>query len=171
MSEHIGEVLSSYIDDEITQAEKEWIEGHLESCLECKNEFLQLKMIKEQFKRTFQMIDIPDTIEDKVMVEIGKGHEQRTFGLLNSTAILIMAGFAIVLSLASGPLITVGVYIFQTLLSIGRGLIYTIPSLISAIPYAAEAASAFILSIVIMAIFALRFLVHSVGKPAGAEDL
>lgn len=171
MSEHIRELLSSYIDDEITQAEKELVEGHLESCLECKNELFQLGMIKEQFKSAFQMIEIPDMIEDKVMMEIEQSRVPHSFGLLNSTAILVMAMLAIVLSLASGPVITVGVYIFQTVLSIGRGLIYTIPSLISAVPYAAAAASAFIVIIVAMAIFALRFLVHSVGKPAGAEDL
>lgn len=171
MSDHLGELLSSYIDEEMTEIEKEWVERHLETCGACKDEYVQMMMMKHQFQEVYQMIELPEGIEDKVFAKINSNLAPRSFGFLNGTAFLIMVALAVVLSLISGPIVTVGVYIVQTIFSIGRGLMYAVPSLLSAIPYMAAAVSGFIVIIIIMSIFTLRFLVHSVGKTAGVEDI
>ncbi|XJZ28797.1 anti-sigma factor family protein [Bacillota bacterium Lsc_1132] len=171
MSEHIGEMLSSYIDDEVNEIEREWVERHLENCLECKSEYLQLKMINEQFHNAYQMIEIPAGIEEMVFTRIQQNRAPRSFRLLNGMAILIIVALAFAVMAASGPFATAGIYIFQTLFSIGRGLIFAISSLLTAVPYMLGAVSAFMLVVVALSIVTLRFLVHSVGKTAGAEEL
>ncbi len=171
MSEHIGELLSSYIDDEVSEIERKWVERHLENCLECKREYLQLKMIQEQFQTAYQMIKIPETIEENVFAKIQQNRTPRSFPLLNGVAIFILVALAVGILAASGPFATAGIYIVQTIFSIGRGLIFALSSLLSAVPYMLGVVSAFMLVVVALAMVILRFLVHSVGKTVGAEEL
>ena len=48
VSEHVGELLSGYIDGELTQQQRQRVELHCESCAECADEFETLKSMRER---------------------------------------------------------------------------------------------------------------------------
>ncbi|MGG5254391.1 sigma-70 family RNA polymerase sigma factor [Neobacillus sp. SM06] len=171
MSEHIGELLSSYIDDEVSEIERDWVERHLENCLKCKSEYLQLIKIHEQFQAAYQMIEIPDGIEKNVFARIQQNRAPSSFSLFTGASIFILVAFSFGIMAALGPFATAGIYIVQTLFSIGRGLVFALSSLLTAVPYMVGAISAFMLVVVALAMVILRVLVHSVGKTAGVEEL
>jgi predicted anti-sigma-YlaC factor YlaD len=171
MSEHIGELLSLYIDDEVGEDEKNRIEKHLAQCQQCQNDFLELTMLKNQMYAEFQFIDIPDNIEDQVMAKISKTILVKHSQTVNRTAPFVLIAFGILFMVATGPFLTLGLHIFHTFFSIGRGLIYAIPSILSAIPYVLEVLSIVILVLIILAIIALKFLVHTIGKTVRTGDL
>ena len=171
MSEHIGELLSSYIDDEVSEIERDRVERHLENCLECKSEYLQLIRIHEQFQAAYQMIEIPEAIEENVFARIQQNRVPSSFSLFTGASFFILVALGFGIMAASGPFATAGIYIVQTLFSIGRGLVFALSSLLSAVPYMLGSISAFMLVVVALAMVILRFLVHSVGKTAGVEEL
>ncbi|HTM57977.1 MAG TPA: zf-HC2 domain-containing protein, partial [Candidatus Udaeobacter sp.] len=59
----VRELFGAYWDDEITQAEREWIESHFAACAECRSEY-------EAFSRTLELVSslpreeaAPDLVE------------------------------------------------------------------------------------------------------------
>ncbi|MDP4084348.1 MAG: zf-HC2 domain-containing protein [Bacillota bacterium] len=172
MSEHIsGELLSSYIDDETDEDEKAIIERHLGICLDCHNEFVNLTLLKEQILKEYLMVDIPVSMEDHVMAKIQQSISQKSSSFINHAAIFVVLSFALVGMGATGPFLSIGLHIFNTLFSIAGGLMYAITSILSAIPYMVEAISAVIFILIVLAIFILRYLVNTLAKTVEAGDI
>ena len=46
--EHVGEMLSGYIDGELTQQQRQRVEIHCESCAACAGELLELGKLREE---------------------------------------------------------------------------------------------------------------------------
>jgi predicted anti-sigma-YlaC factor YlaD len=171
VSEHIGELLSLYIDKEVVEDEKNKIEEHLAQCQQCQNDFLELTMLKNLLNDEYQYIDIPDNIEEQVMAKISQTATAEYSRLFNRTALFMMATFGILFLAATGPFLTLVLHIFHTLFSISMGLIYAIPSILSAIPYVIEVISIVLLVLIILAVFTLKLLVHTMGKSIRTGDL
>jgi predicted anti-sigma-YlaC factor YlaD len=171
MSEHIGYLLNDYLDDELNDTEKALIEQHLFNCSYCTNQLIELTSLNQQILDAYQIVDIPDLIEDRVLAEIEQESVKTYLGKLNRVAIFVIVFFGITFLAATSPFLTVGVHIFQTTFSIGRGLIYAFPSIIAAIPYFVEVTAVLIVLLITLALLIIRFLVHNMGKTAGAEEL
>lgn len=172
MSEHISEeLLSLYIDEEVNVEEKDMIEGHISQCMDCQNGLLDLSLLHEQILSEYQLINIPDLIEDHVMGKIQETMNQKSSTFLNRAAIIVVLAFGLMTMGATSPFIHVGLHIINTLYSISKGLIYAIPSILSAIPYMIEAISAAILLLIVLAIIILRYLVNTMAKTVEAGDM
>lgn len=168
MSEHLGELISQYLDGEIrNEAEKAMIEEHLSICPQCQQQLNGYIAIREQLTVMFDRIEIPDRLEDKVLAKIHQASIQQYFW----AAIATMLGFGLVFLLISGPLLRAGLHISQTAFSIARGLTYAFPSILGAIPNMVAVASIFIVVFIIIALAMLRYLVHTMGKTPRAEDI
>lgn len=46
--EHVGALLSGYIDGELTQQERQWVEIHCENCVQCRSERKELAAIRKE---------------------------------------------------------------------------------------------------------------------------
>lgn len=171
MSEHVKELLSDYMDDEITEMEKQMIETHLATCADCTNQLRDLMSIREQIFAAYQKIVIPSTIEDKVLEKIHMASIRNYSGILNRMAIIMLITFGMMFLITASRILTVGLPIFHSLYSIARGLIYAVPSIISAIPYVVEVITVLMLSFIAIAILTLRYLVHMMGKNVRVEDI
>ena len=172
MAEHIEEeLLSEYMDDELSEMEKQKIDQHLATCSVCSKQLKQLMMLRKEIHATYLPIDIPGLIEEKVLEKIQQASLMKSRGILNLLAMFMLFVFGITLFVTTSPLLTVGFPIFHSVYSISRGLIYAVPSIISAIPYVVEVIIVFILCFIAIAIFTLRYLVHTMGKTVRAEDI
>lgn len=171
MSEHIGELLSLYIDEEISGDEKCLVEKHLSNCPDCQNELYELSFLKNQLTAEYQFLDIPDLIEDQIMAKISQRSAVNTSRIFNRNALLVMITFSLLFIVMTGPFLTMGLHIFHTLISIGSGLVYAIPSILSAIPYVIEVVSIILFVLIILAVIALRFVVKTMGNTVRTGDL
>jgi predicted anti-sigma-YlaC factor YlaD len=170
VTEHVEELLSEYMDDELTEMEKRTIEKHLAICSDCHNRLLELMLIRKELLAAYMPIEIPN-IEENVIEKIKLSSVKRSSGVMNLLAFMMLLIFWVMLFAAASPFMTVGFSIFHSVYSIARGLTYAIPSIISAIPYAAEVIIALILCFIAIAILTLRYLVSAMGKTIRVEDL
>lgn len=171
MADHIGELLHDYLDDEMNEVERTVIEKHLDNCSECKNRLFELTSLRQQMLDAYQLIEIPNRIEDKILANIEQESIKIYAVTLNRTAIIMMSIFGIIFLAGTTPFLTVGFHIINMIFSISRGLIYAIPSIISTIPYVVASVALFIILLIAMALFIVRYLVHNIGKTVGAEDI
>jgi hypothetical protein len=110
-------------------------------------------------------------IEEKVLGKIQQAAIKKSISVLNFFAFFSLFAFGIMLMVTTSPFLTVGFPIFHSAYSIARGLIYAVPSIISAVPYVIDVIIALILSFILIAILTLRYLVHTMGKTVRAEDI
>jgi anti-sigma factor RsiW len=171
MSDHIEDLLSEYIDDELNEEQKQIIEEHLSICSDCNHRLQEIKFLRNQIFEAYLSIEIPSRLEDKVMAKIQQASIKKAISVLNLFAFLSLFAFGIMLMVTASPFLTVGLPVFHSAYSIARGLIYAVPSIISAIPYVVGVIIVLIISFILIAILTLRYLVHTMGKTVRAEDI
>lgn len=171
MGLHLGESLHDYLDGELNEADRLTIEKHLEICSECKNQLIELTSLRQMLFDTYQMIEIPDMIEDRVMAKIEQDTIKSYSGMLNRMAVIMMFVFGVIFLAGTTPFLSIGLSMISAMFSITRGLIYAIPSIISAIPYVVSAIAVIIILLIVMALFIVRYLIHNMAKTIGAEDI
>lgn len=67
MSNHIEDLISAYIDNELTENERQQVEEHLHKCPECSAVLTDLMEIKNEVFTTYRSIKAPETLEDMVI--------------------------------------------------------------------------------------------------------
>ena len=73
MQEHENQWISSYIDSELTESERMKAEAHLQSCHPCQKIAEELKEVKQEMKVTYERIEPPVFLEEKVLAIIKSG--------------------------------------------------------------------------------------------------
>ncbi len=48
IDEHVGELLSGYVDGELTQQERQRVEIHCSNCKECESNLMELRVLRER---------------------------------------------------------------------------------------------------------------------------
>ncbi len=106
---NIQEIISLYLDNKLSSAEKEQLKHHLESCSSCKEEYIAVKNIKNLLSglKTSQVVD--DGFTDSVMNKIkNKTYDDKpgkifTFNFIKKH-FLIAASFIFVVAASSSVL-------------------------------------------------------------------
>ncbi|MCY9691475.1 anti-sigma factor family protein [Paenibacillus alginolyticus] len=82
MSNHIEDLLSAYMDNELTESERQQVEEHLNTCSECSAVLNDVMDLKNQVFAAFHSIEAPEGLEDKVIRAIGSNvyHENVSRG-------------------------------------------------------------------------------------------
>ncbi|MEX2416039.1 MAG: zf-HC2 domain-containing protein [Paenibacillaceae bacterium] len=78
MSNHIEDFISAYVDNELSEEERQQVEDHLENCLQCRAILSNVMDIKSQIFAAFHSIEVPETIENDVLQAIGFGNSANT---------------------------------------------------------------------------------------------
>ncbi|SDO32441.1 Putative zinc-finger [Paenibacillus sp. yr247] len=71
MSNHIEDQLSAYMDNELSETERQQVEEHLNTCTECSELLKDLSEIRNQVFNVFHSVEAPEGFEDKVIHTIG----------------------------------------------------------------------------------------------------
>lgn len=48
LDEHVGDLLSGFVDGELTQQQRQWVSLHCDSCRECRENLDSLRMVRER---------------------------------------------------------------------------------------------------------------------------
>jgi predicted anti-sigma-YlaC factor YlaD len=70
MEHHINELVSAYIDNELSSEDLQIVKKHLESCEQCNQLVEELLHIQSGVMGIFQNIHVPDGLENKVFEKI-----------------------------------------------------------------------------------------------------
>lgn len=121
----IEELLSGFVDNELSQNERETVEHHLETCRNCKQSFLELQDMRSMFVTSFESIVAPAWVEENVLRAIDVKHQSmqaRRLSILYLVVVLTEVGAIVSLAiLPFGKFITA---IVQLLLASLRGAVH-----------------------------------------------
>lgn len=70
LCEENREMISSFIDAELSPAEKEMLEKHLGNCSKCRTLEEWLRCVKEGISRSAQGLTIPSSLRDKILASL-----------------------------------------------------------------------------------------------------
>jgi hypothetical protein len=98
ISDHIGELLSGYIDGELTQQERQRVDVHCDTCEQCRKERDELRQLREQ-------------VAQSRLSEYGEDNWRES---MNDVTVQTSRGFGWLL-LVGGVLAAVGVGVYEFL--------------------------------------------------------
>jgi len=137
MAEHVKELLSAYIDNELTEDDVHRVREHLKTCEECRDSLYELQLLKENIYYAYENVEVPVHLETSIMDKI-YALEQETnprnyfaFWITGFVAMVLLAGMA---ALVAPFMYFIARFIYK-LASIGFKIWHTVPIVMSAIPY------------------------------------
>jgi len=72
--EQISPILSAYLDGELSKAERESVEWHLQECERCRSELRELERVKS-FARQIEEVQPPISLRERIMASVAKEKE------------------------------------------------------------------------------------------------
>lgn len=72
--EQISPILSAYLDGELSKAERESVEWHLQECERCRSELRELESVKS-FARQVEEVQPPISLRERIMARVAKEQE------------------------------------------------------------------------------------------------
>lgn len=95
IDEHVGEMLSGFVDGELTQQQRQWVRLHCENCAECQKDLDSLRELRGRVAGA----SLSEMGEDKWRENMDESTVQTTRGIgwiLFITGLLIIAGIGLV---------------------------------------------------------------------------
>ena len=117
INEHVGELLSGYIDGELTQQERQRVDVHCDNCERCRRERAELRALRERVGST----------------RLSEYGEDKWRESMNDTGVRTSRGIAWLL-LIGGVLALVGIAVYEFLTDPGLELYMKL--ITAAVPYA-----------------------------------
>ena len=96
IDDHVGEYLSGYIDGELTQQQRQWVELHCDSCAQCARELNELTALRRR---------IGETRLSEIGADIWREH-------MNDTSVKATRGIGWLLFIG-GVLVVVGIGLYE----------------------------------------------------------
>ncbi len=97
MDEHctkMHDLMSGYLDDELDDADTERLEGHLETCADCRREFEEMTLIVSGAS-TLSVEDPPEEVWDEFLENVYNRIERRTGWYLVILGALMVIGWTV----------------------------------------------------------------------------
>lgn len=153
MQNHIEDLLSAYMDHELTEDERQQVEDHLESCPHCTAMLNELMDIQNQVVTAFHSIQAPEGLEDQVINAVGvDASKQRNWLLVPLLTVLCFITIALV---AAGSLlfkfVSVGFRVFYY-------LIIALGSILGSNPYTIAGLIGFSILLIVVSSISLNHL-------------
>ncbi|MFX0561318.1 anti-sigma factor [Tepidibacillus infernus] len=161
MEKHPDELLSAYLDHELTYDEQLAVEDHLSTCIHCQTLLEELSSIKKQLFSAYQTLEIPNDFEEKLMLTIEKREVAK---IVSEKKIWIGIVIGILLGSMLLILLPYTSFSFNLLTSIIKVLfsvIQTLPTIFSFIPFLVEGFLVFATILVAISIWSLRKLLQT----------
>ncbi|UJF35654.1 anti-sigma factor family protein [Paenibacillus hexagrammi] len=160
MTDHIEDLISAYIDYELTEEERKLVEEHLEQCLECSALRNDLLAIQNQIFTSLRPIEAPVSLEDKVITELKmKVSTSRTrlrkWFLVPILTVLVL--FVIVAIFSNSILFNLS----SILVKFGFNMIYAIGNVLGAEPLMVLSMAVIALVIIITSGLSIKHLLKS----------
>lgn len=160
MQEHVEELISSYIDGEVTDDERQLIETHLKNCNQCQVLMEEMVTMKNNVFLVYEFIEIPQSLEENVLAVIGTDKTAKdTLRIKMSWFVFaFFIALTLLIVLALSPIGIFIVSLSSSVFNIMFSLLRVIPILISSVPQLLVGISVFIVVLFITSTWFLRRL-------------
>jgi anti-sigma factor RsiW len=134
--EHVDELISAYLDNELTEAERVLVELHIGTCKECRALVEDFLAMKSQLFTVYQSIEIPDNLEQRVLASLEQKPKTTTRRytvvpwVLTGSAVTLLLLFMVSLS----PLATLSIGLFSSLVTIMVSVLQVVPVFAASLP-------------------------------------
>ncbi|GMK43952.1 hypothetical protein PghCCS26_10790 [Paenibacillus glycanilyticus] len=157
MERHMKEQLSAYLDGELSQAERQEVEAHLETCETCQELLEDFLQLKDHFVLSFSSVEAPENLESQVMrsLRVRTSAAEKYAGLLILLCILIPS---VILYALAG---TVIMKLVHGLSKFMITLMYAASHFILSIPVLSGMTILLSLSILAVSFYSLKRLLHT----------
>jgi predicted anti-sigma-YlaC factor YlaD len=153
MEHHIDELVSAYMDNELSAEDLQIVKAHLESCEQCNQLVEELLNIQSEVLGFFQTVNAPIALENKILAKINiKSPTKSGFFSLGISLIFIIAAIYFF-----GSLIFKAISIITKILI---GMIYTSTQFIGDQPMTRMSVILFAIILLVISGIALRRLLH-----------
>jgi predicted anti-sigma-YlaC factor YlaD len=153
MKHHIDELVSAYIDNELSAKDLQTVKAHLKNCQQCNQLVEELLNMQSEVKGFFNTVHAPDGLENKVLAKINsKSSIQSGVFTLGIPLLFIFTA-----------LYFFGSFILKTISIITKiliGMIYTGTHFIGYQPMTRMSVVLFAIILLVISGYALRRLLH-----------
>jgi predicted anti-sigma-YlaC factor YlaD len=158
MTYHLEDQLSAYMDDELSDEERQQVEAHLEICESCQVLLEELLSIQSNVMHTFIMIQEPVDLEIRVLQAIADRTEPAATakGWILVTLMAFMASG--ILWFLTGPVL---VKLIHGVLKLMIALVYMASHFVTGVPVLSGLTVVLSLIIITTSIFSLRRLLQT----------
>ena len=80
--EEFEELVTAYVDSQITPEEEKAVREHMEVCGNCRSHYVEEKMIKEKLQRLSGTVPVPPDLNEKLIRSLGKVKKERFISTL-----------------------------------------------------------------------------------------
>jgi anti-sigma factor RsiW len=112
MTNHPEQQISAYIDDELSELDRQEVANHIESCASCQRLFEELLVLQSDVSQTYKMLKAPNELDSRIFQAIKSEPTKKGEGrgwlssvpliaLMVLGALWLMTG-AVILNLLSG---------------------------------------------------------------------
>lgn len=164
MNEHVDELLSAYLDDELSEIEKIKVKNHLALCGRCDAALHELQEIKEGISLLYGSIEIPDfQFENAVMAKIKELNPKNSiyYKWIVGLPTLFMAMIIAICLFAFSDIVFVGVTVVSEMVKIAVSLSHALVSVLSSIPFLLEVFAITTIIIVGLSVWSVRYLLRA----------
>ncbi len=152
MTEHIGELISAYVDGECTPEERIQVEQHLNQCHSCQQIMNDVMEIQRNTSHIYQRLNIPKEIEQRVIITLDQS-ESSLFSWWIRGIFLFVIPLMIWI-----PFVKWGTTIATSFFHLFSNFLQIIPTLASAIPTLSLPSSIWAIFLLIISVWSLRRL-------------
>ncbi|MBS4174080.1 zf-HC2 domain-containing protein [Bacillus sp. FJAT-49736] len=164
MNEHVDELLSAYIDDELSESEFQIVKNHLAVCDRCEDELQALRNMKDGLALYYSSIEIPDfQFENAVLAKINNLNLKSSLyykWVVGLPTLFLTIMIAICL-FAFGDIVFVGVTVISEIVKIAVSLSHAFVSILSSIPFLLEVFAITTIIIVGLSVWSVRYLLRT----------
>lgn len=133
--EHVEELISSYIDGEVTDDERRLVETHVKTCNQCQALMEEMAAVKNKVFLAYQFIEIPQNLEDNVLAAINADKMEKEAHIKASWFVFApLAALTLLVMLVLSPVGLFIVSLLSSIFNITLSLLQVIPALISSVP-------------------------------------
>jgi predicted anti-sigma-YlaC factor YlaD len=137
VTDHVEELLSAYIDHELTEEEAHRVRDHIKTCESCRETLYSLQHVRDQLHDAYEKVEVPASLEQAVMASIAV--LERKTGVANGFGIWLAGVISLIVmgataALMAPILIAIAKFLYK-LAGIGIKIWQTVPIVVGAIPY------------------------------------
>lgn len=160
MAEHVKDLLSAYLDEELNKNEVQKVDQHLKACPACRKELKELNLLRDRIFSAYSSVDVPVGFVDQVMAGIEKPQPvSEKFSVFRKWAIALVVVFILaVLSMQLAPFISFGAAMVTFVFNFGYEMLRFISFIISKIPYMLGLVCAVTGSLIMISVWSLKRL-------------
>ncbi|WP_181444491.1 anti-sigma factor [Bacillus sp. 03113] len=159
MNEHVNQLLSAFIDDELENEQRKKVENHLAICPFCHSEYMELEAIRKELFSFYQSIEVPDYHFEKA---VNEKLNRSSFSYQKITWLMtFLASFLVfMLYMKFGTTLYAGITFTSAFVGVCISFFHVLVSILATIPFLLEILIITLIIVVGITLWSVQYLIR-----------